>query len=165
MHPTTQLLLRPSTSGRMTRLLLAAVVLATALAITVTRSEPAGAWTIQRNPDEIVITSERLHDVTVRATLIVTLRRNGDVIFEAHDVHNSGATRKYFSATVKVTFPEAAFNISLRLPDYGHLRIGKRSTASWDKVAYEARLAQRWDRVQTDDIGAHFSLDATRVQG
>jgi hypothetical protein len=144
--------------------ILALALLAGGVALAVTRGEPASAWTIQQGSDEIVLTSERLHSVTVRATLTLVLHRNGDILFRV-EAHNSGATRKYFEGDVKATFTDATFDVSVAFPEFGHERIGSDSSITRERVLFEPRLAQRWDRVLGHPIEANFHLDANRVQG
>jgi hypothetical protein len=157
--------LRTIAPGRRTsRTLLVLLLLAGALAFGIARPGPASARDIHQTPDEIVLTSVRMHDETVRATLTLTLRRNGDVILRA-DMHNSGRTRKFAQGKVTATFPDAGFSISAAAHPWGRERIDRDSYITWDEVAFEPRLAQRWDLVSFRPIEASFHLDVKRVGG
>jgi hypothetical protein len=159
IHPTHR-----RAGGLAPRLLLALAVLAGALAIAVARPRPAAAWSKSESADEIVLTSERLTDETVHATLILKVRRSGDVLFRV-ELHNSGRTRKYVKTSVTATFPNAAFEVSSGIPASGQKRIDKDTTTAWETPSVEPRLAQRWDRIQHQAIEARFHMQVQRVVG
>jgi hypothetical protein len=150
--------------GRTARLVLALALVAGALAFAVARPEPASAWSVRHGADEIVLTSTRLKDETVRATIIVTLRRDGDVILRAHDVHNSGATRKFFKAEARVTSPATGLDISVYLPEgSGLIRIASDTTRSWESKIYSQGLYDKFDQVHAHALDAELRFNAQRV--
>jgi hypothetical protein len=146
------------------RLMLALAVLAGVLVTVVGHPDPASAWTIQHDPDEIVLTSVRLHDETVRATLVLTLQRDGDVVLLAQDVHNSGATRKFYKAEATVHVPAADFSVTAFLPDSDALiRIGGDTTQSKETRTYSQALFDKWDVISTHAVEASLNLSVQRV--
>lgn len=155
---------RPHPGGPLARLSLVLAVVAAALGLIVVRSEPANAWTIRRSANEIVLTSERLHDLTVRANVVVTLRRDGDVILRAHEVHNSGATRKFYRVEATVNIPVIGLEIYMLNPWNGtYRRIGGDSTHSNETKQYYQKLYDEWDLVSSHTIDASLRLNAKRV--
>jgi hypothetical protein len=162
--PATGRLRRPALSGRAARSLLALALLVGGLALGLARPDPAAAWSKSESANSIVLTSERMTDETVHATLTLTLRRNGDVIFRA-DMHNSGRTRKFAQGKVTATFPDAGFSVSSAVPPFGRERIDKDSSVSWDEVAFDPRLTQQWDLISHRPTEARFHLDVKRVGG
>src|SRR4051794_38505749 len=83
------------------RSLLALLTTALAFVFIVGQANPAGAYTISRITTEIVVTSERLNDLTVHMTQSFTLNSSGRVTFKV-DVHNSGSTRKFYRLEASV---------------------------------------------------------------
>jgi hypothetical protein len=160
MHTVHRLSALRAPGRRSAQMLLALTMLASALAVTGARAEPAWAYTITRSPTEIVITSERLHDETVRATHTYRLRSNGYIIYQL-DWHNSGRTRKYFNAHAVVTSPA----IGLRaVRDVTCRRVPKDSYDSTSTSWFDSVLSQRWDEVLNDpNLSASFNLDAART--
>jgi hypothetical protein len=145
------------------RLVLALAVLTGALAIAVARPEPASAFSVRHGTDEIVITSERLEDEHVRVTLIVTLRRDGDMILRADQVHNSGATRKFIKANATVTSPATGVTIDVHMPaNWGSHRIASDATRSWEERTYSQGLFDKFDQVYAHQLDAVLRFDADR---
>jgi hypothetical protein len=145
-------------SRRLPLMLLAMAMLA-GIALTVARSRPASAYDVARNPDEIVFTRTRLHDETVRATIIVKLERNGD-IFTHVDAHNSGKTRKYFDAWADIHSPAADIDLHPGL----YTRISKDTYQGFDSKSFSEKLALRFDQLRDDpNLAASLHLNGYRV--
>lgn len=131
--------------------------------------EPASAGTVEWSANEIVITSDRLHDVTVRATQIITLRSNGDMFYQV-DAHNSGATRKFFYTVASVEIPGTTMKWYFNLADsHFPVRIDGNTYKTWGPLRqnsqYSSTLASRWNEVLTSTINYSFRLDASRING
>jgi hypothetical protein len=139
------------------RLVLVLALVAGVLTIALTRPQPASAWTVQHDPDAVVLTSERLHDETVRATIVVVLQR-------AQDVHNSGATRKFYKVDATIKVPAAGLDVTVYLPTGdGIIRIGGDTTQTRESRTYSPTLFDHFDTVHSHQIEASLHLDARRV--
>jgi hypothetical protein len=152
--------LRPAGGGSM-RVLLALAMLAGAFTLTVAGAEPASAETIQRTPTSVVITSERLHSVTVRTTQIITLNSNGNVTYRI-EAHNGGRTRKYFTTDGWVRSP--AGSLDLPFGSAGCYRIAGDDWRNYESVSFNPQVAIRWNDIVNDpDLDSYFHLSAYRV--
>jgi hypothetical protein len=146
------------------RLVLVLALVAGVLTIALTRPQPASAWTVQHDPDAVVLTSERLHDETVRATIVVVLQRDGDIVLRAQDVHNSGATRKFYKVDATIKVPAAGLDVTVYLPTGdGIIRIGGDTTQTRESRTYSPTLFDHFDTVHSHQIEASLHLDARRV--
>lgn len=142
------------------RMLLALAMIAGAFTLTVARAEPAWAYTIERRPNEIVITSNELNSITVSATQTVTLQRDGQIFYRI-DADNDGATRKFFNASANVQAPWTALNVNFFVT---HQRIGGNSSGSWSQSQFSPLLRDRWNDIVNDpDLQAYFWFEASRV--
>lgn len=153
---------RPVRSVRMrsVRMLLALAMIAGAFTLTVAQAEPAGAYTIERGPNAIVITSNRLESVTVSSTQIVTLQRDGQ-IFYLLDARNGGRTRKFMDASVRIQSPNTGLDVFFSV---SHQRIGGQTSESYPQDDFSTLLRDRWDSIVNDpDLNAYFFFDADRV--
>src|SRR5262245_43931017 len=114
------------------RKLLALVLMGIAFTLTIAQAQPAWAYTINRSDSQIVITSDRLTDITVHVTETFTLRSDGRVTFKL-DVHNSGNIRKFYRVVGRVESPASGIKevySNSCPPD----RIGGDSWDSWSKT-------------------------------
>jgi hypothetical protein len=145
---------------RRARKLLALVVMGIAFVLTLAQAEPAWAYTISRSDTQIVVTSDRLTDITVQVTETLTVRSNGQVTLNV-DVHNSGRTRKYYYVEAGVVSPATGVQEWFR---YTCLKVGGDSYDSWSKTRVDPNVYPNWSRIRSDpDLHASFTLDAFRV--
>ena len=89
---------------RRTTRLAAAIAVMGATALVVAHANPASAYTVEQpNSNTIVLTSDRLDDDTVHATIRVHLYRDGTTSWTV-DARNGGAKRKFFDIWCNVHF-------------------------------------------------------------
>lgn len=164
-----QTVLRPraarSAGALSARILVALASLAGAFTLTVVGAEPAGAYTIERSPDEIVITSRRLSEDQTHVTVIFTMRSNGDygLLVKAHC---TAATRKWIEAFARVQSPA---NLGR---SWGTALVSKRriEAGEWKEwTVYGGNdpwLVANWSRVLNDpDLAASLSMQVYRTGG
>jgi hypothetical protein len=147
------------------RILLTLVSLAGAFTLTVVGAEPAGADTIQRSPDQIVVTSNRLTDKQTHATVIFTLRSNGDYGLEVR-AHCTAATRKWIEAFAYLESPAnlgrtwGTFLVSKRRIEAGEWKV-------WTVYGgNDPWLVENWDRLLNDpNLTPTFRIEVYRTGG
>lgn len=151
-----------STGALWARILLVLTAIAAAFTVTVVGAEPAGAYTIERSPNEIVIRSDRLHDNQTHATVIVTLRPSGDNTVRV-EAHNTARTRKFVWATATVRSPAA--NVILSPGSGGCRRVDSGEWDEWEHSnAPSEVLAARWHQVVNDpNLSASLTMWAYRT--
>jgi len=147
------------------RILLALASLAGAFTLTVVGAEPAGAYTIERSADEIVITSRRLSDKQTHVTVIFTLRSNGDYGLRV-EAHCTAATRKWIEAFAQVESP-ANLGRSWGTALVSKRRIESGEWKNWDVYGgNDPWLVDNWDRLVNDpDLFASLSIEVYRTGG
>jgi predicted small integral membrane protein len=142
-------------------------VLGGLLAMAVARSAPASAYSEGRNGNEIVLTSERMSDNGVHATVILTLRSSGEIVLRGNDVHNAARTRKFVDYSANFTLVEAGFDVNIMFPTSlrDEQRIDSGETHSWETRRVEPRLQQQWASVVNGSLrgGFHFRAYRSRL--
>jgi hypothetical protein len=115
---------------------------------------------VTRHPTEIVVTSDRLHDVTVYATHTIRLLSNGDVVYTM-DWYNSGSSRKFFKGVASVT------SESTNITETFYVNCGRVDRNAHGGAAPITRknptLAARWNDVLGGSIAYDFRLSAFRL--
>jgi hypothetical protein len=146
--------------ARSARVLLALAMLAGALTLTVAGAGPANAITFERtSPDELVITSDRLSGHEVHATVILKLRRNGDVIMRV-EAHNSGPRRKFVDADADAKSPAANFYTSIAYNQ--GWRINPGYYENWQKQLFDPELNAKYDTIVNDpQLYVHLHISVT----
>jgi hypothetical protein len=110
------------------RLLLTMAMIAGALALNFAGAEPAGATvhasqpTIVRSPDGLFITatSERMHELQVHVTVVMSISRLGHWNMEVY-AHNTARTRKKVTAGAVVRSPATGVTLDVEI---SNARIG-----------------------------------------
>jgi hypothetical protein len=153
-----------SAGVRSARILLVLAALAGAFTLTVVGAEPAGAYTIERSPDEIVIRSDRLHENQTHVTVIVTLRSTGDWTLRV-EAHCTASTRKFVQAWAEVWSPATNHTWPAdQLSSGEKRRVDSGEWDEWQRTGWDAFLAARWDEVVDDpDLGADLRMRAYRL--
>jgi hypothetical protein len=143
--------------------LMASVLTLTAIgsmvAVRADAKQVSNNYSTQWTDDEIVFISERIDDLSVHATLTLTLRRGGTVWLHV-EAHNSGDRRKF------VNYEASALSGGLRF-EMNHAyksRINEGKYAKYDESGYNFDLDTNWDRVRNDrGITAFLKIESFRV--
>jgi hypothetical protein len=144
------------------RILLALASLAGAFTLTVVGAEPAGAYTIARSSDRIVLTSDRLSNNQTHATLIVTLRSTGDWTLRV-EAHNTAATRKFVEAYAWMESPWTGHTWAFYSGE--RRRVDRDEWDEWEHTGWSALLEGQWDEVMEDPhLEAVFDMIAFRIR-
>jgi hypothetical protein len=153
----TSLTARVSARPRRIALLIA---LTGALVLGVMQIKPASAYTVEHNQDKILITSERLHANTVRATVSLALYPNGNYEFKV-ELHNGARIAKTYRVGGEVRVPGMFLVFSY---DSGQHDIEGKRNDDWDTIygyGHDHRLSERWSAVDMGNLEAHFWLGAS----
>jgi hypothetical protein len=136
------------------------IALTGALVLGVMQIRPASAYTVERNQDKILITSERLHANTVRATVTLALYPSGNYEFKV-ELHNSARIAKKYRVGGEVRVP-GMFLVFAYDSDQHEIE-GKRND-EWDTIyryGHDHRVGERWSQVDVASLEAHFWLGAS----
>jgi hypothetical protein len=143
-------------------MMLALAVIGGAFVVAAAGAQPASAATITRpDANTVVITSDRLDDITVHVTMTLTLRSNGEELLH-WDVRNSGRNGKWASFNGTYNSAPAAVGWS-----GGLSCVSIDGNTSWSGGArnVDPELARQWNTVVSNPISVHFHLHATRTFG
>jgi hypothetical protein len=143
------------------RILLALASLVGAFTVAVVGAEPAGAITIERSEDEIVITSDRLHENQTHVTVIDTLRSDGTWTHRM-EAHCTAATRKFVDVNSYIVSPSTGHSWNF----YAELRrrVDSGEWDEWETGGWSPLLQGQWDEVLNDPyLTASYDLTVRRV--